>query len=68
MKYAQGWELPFQTESGLGLREVEVLIGDREKKTPLMVAVLNQNEAVVVKLASQSEIKSNPLVTPALRL
>ena len=35
----QGWQLPFDSDAGIGLLETNVILGDRERFSPLMVAI-----------------------------
>ena len=62
LEYRQGWELPFDNKAGIGLEEVNVSLGDREKTTPLMIAVGKQHEAVVSLLTSSTALQHNPNV------
>jgi hypothetical protein len=67
INYRQGWELPFHTSSGIGLEEVDLVIGDRHRTTPLMIAVQKRHDTVVKKLTSQSALQHHPNVAVALR-
>ena len=67
LDYKQGWGLPFDNEAGIGLEEVDVILGDREQTTPLMTAVTSQHAQVVKLLTSSSALQHHPNVAMSLR-
>ena len=67
MNYKQGWQLPFQNEAGIGLKEVNIVQGDREKETPLMVAIKGRYSHIVEILTSVTVLQHHPNVAVALR-
>ena len=67
LNYRRGWELPFQNEAGIGLEEVDILIGDNKNVTPLMVAVKGKHLSVVKLLTAGSALNSSPNIAIPLR-
>lgn len=65
--YKQGWELPFDNAAGIGLEEVNMVLADRDKRTPLIVAVENQHAEVVKLLTSNAARQHHPNVAMSLR-
>jgi len=67
LAYQQGWSLPFDSESGIGLLPLNLGLSDNTDTSPLMVAVQRRHVHVVALLTNAATAKPHPNVAVSLR-